>query len=147
MTQRMEIWTAAPEGVHAVLALEKYVSANVDSTLLHLVKLRASVINGCAYCVDMHSQDALDTGEESRRLFAVSTWRESPFFSAEERVALELTDSVTELGPEGVPDDLWDRAAKTWSERQLADLLLAIGTINLWNRIAVPTRKQPSAEQ
>lgn len=145
MNQRMDLSTVAPEGHRAVASLEKYTRANVDCRLLHLIKLRASVLNGCAYCVDMHTTDALKEGEDGRRLFAVSTWRESPFFSAAERAALELTDAVTELGPHGVPDDVWDRAAKTWTEKELADLLLAIGTINLWNRIAVPTRKQSPA--
>ncbi|NEE01588.1 carboxymuconolactone decarboxylase family protein [Phytoactinopolyspora halotolerans] len=139
----MDIRTAAPEGFQAVWALEKYVQANVDSTLLHLVKLRASMTNGCAFCVDMHSRDALAEGEDSRRLFAVATWREAPFFTDQERAALALTDEVTELGPHGVSDEVWDRAATFWTEKELADLLLAIATINVWNRTSVATHKQP----
>ncbi|WP_216843717.1 carboxymuconolactone decarboxylase family protein [Phytoactinopolyspora alkaliphila] len=145
MTQRMDLSAATPEGFRAVLGLDKYVRANVDPTLLTLIKLRASVTNGCAFCVDMHTTDALADGENGRRLFAVATWRESPFFTDDERAALALTDAVTELGQDGVPDDVWDKAAAIWNEKQLADLLLAICTINVWNRIAVPTRKQPPA--
>jgi AhpD family alkylhydroperoxidase len=141
MSQRIDLPSAAPEGFRAVLALEKYLGANVEPTLYHLVKLRASVINGCAFCVDMHSREALEAGEDSRRLFAVAAWREAPFFSERERAALALTDAITELGEHGVPDDVWDEAAALWNEKELADLVLTIGTINLWNRIAVPTRK------
>ncbi|WP_207782411.1 carboxymuconolactone decarboxylase family protein [Phytoactinopolyspora limicola] len=141
MTERMDLAEVVPEGLQKVFAVETYVRANVDHTVLELVKLRASMINGCAFCVDMHSTDALKAGEDSRRLFAVAAWREAPFFSERERAALALTDAVTELGSEGVSDEVWDQAAKVWSKRELADLLLAIGTINMWNRIAVPTRK------
>ncbi|MEV4757993.1 carboxymuconolactone decarboxylase family protein [Micromonospora sp. NPDC049559] len=140
MTQRMNVSKVAPEAYQAVLGLERYVRARVDHTLLELIKIRASVINGCAYCVDMHTRDALAAGESSRRLFAVATWRESTFFTEQERAALDLTDAVTRLGEHGVPDDVWDAAARHWSEGELADLLLAIATINVWNRIAVTTR-------
>ncbi|QGN47277.1 carboxymuconolactone decarboxylase family protein [Micromonospora sp. WMMD558] len=144
--QRMNTAEVAPEAYQAVLGLEKYVRANVEHTVLELVKLRASMLNGCAFCVDMHSRDALSSGESSRRLFAVATWREAPFFDERERTALALTDAVTKLGEHGVPDDVWDAAAKVWSEKELADLVMAIATINVWNRIAVTTRAQPPAE-
>ncbi|WBB66880.1 carboxymuconolactone decarboxylase family protein [Micromonospora sp. WMMD812] len=144
--QRMNAAEVAPEAYQAVLGLEKYVRANVDHTVLELVKLRASMLNGCAYCVDMHSTDALRAGESSRRLFAVAAWRESPFFDERERTALALTDAVTHLGEHGVPDEVWDAAAKQWSEKELADLVMAIATINVWNRIAVTTRTQPPTE-
>ncbi|GIJ78518.1 alkylhydroperoxidase AhpD family core domain-containing protein [Micromonospora phaseoli] len=140
--QRMNVAEVAPQAFSAVMGLEKYVRANVDHTVLELVKLRASMLNGCAYCVDMHSRDALDSGESSRRLFAVAAWREAPFFDERERTALALTDAVTQLGEHGVPDDVWDAAAKVWSERALADLVLAIATINVWNRIAVTFRNE-----
>lgn len=140
MTQRIDMAKVAPEGYRAVYGLEAYVRANVDSTVLELVKLRASMLNECAFCVDMHSRDALAAGMDSRRLFAVAAWREAPFFSEPERTALALTDAITRLGQGGVPDGVWDAAAAIWSERELADLVLAIATINVWNRIAVPTR-------
>ncbi|QOC90751.1 carboxymuconolactone decarboxylase family protein [Micromonospora craniellae] len=138
--QRMNVAKVAPEAFGAVMGLEKYVRANVDHTVLELVKLRASILNGCAFCVDMHSQEALGAGESSRRLFAVAAWREAPFFDERERTALALTDAVTRLGEHGVPDDMWEDAAKVWPEKALADLVLAIATINVWNRIAVTFR-------
>ncbi|MEH1168212.1 carboxymuconolactone decarboxylase family protein [Micromonospora sp. CPCC 205539] len=144
--QRMNAAEVAPKAYQAVLGLEKYVQANVDHTVLELVKLRASVLNGCAYCVDMHSRDALANGESSRRLFAVSAWRESSLFDERERATLALTDAVTRLGEHGVPDDVWEAAAKVWSEKELADLVVAIATINVWNRLAVTMRAETPAE-
>ncbi|BCJ60750.1 carboxymuconolactone decarboxylase family protein [Micromonospora endophytica] len=145
--QRLNIAEVAPQAFQSVLGLEKYVRANVDHTVLELVKLRASVLNGCAYCVDMHSREAAEAGESHRRLFAVAAWREAPFFDERERAALALTDAVTRLGEHGVPDDVWAAAAKVWPEKALADLVLAIATINVWNRIAVTFRTElPSQE-
>ncbi len=143
MERRMRLDTVAPDAMKAMLELENYVRRTVDKTLLGLIKLRASVLNGCAYCVDMHTTDALHEGEHARRLFAVSAWRESPFFSAKERTALALTDAVTKLGETGVPDALWNEAKGAWSEKELGDVLMAIVTINAWNRIAVTTHAQP----
>ncbi|NES17306.1 MULTISPECIES: carboxymuconolactone decarboxylase family protein [Micromonospora] len=143
---RINIATVAPEAYRAVLGLEKYLHANLDHTVLELVKLRASMLNGCSFCVDMHSREALAAGEDSRRLFAVAAWREAPFFSERERAALALTDAVTRLGEHGVPDEVWDAAAKVWSEKELADLVIAIATINVWNRISVTSQTQPPAE-
>ncbi|MDI2132370.1 carboxymuconolactone decarboxylase family protein [Yinghuangia seranimata] len=145
MQQRMDMSEVSPEGYSAVLGLEKYVRANVDHTLLELVKLRASVLNGCAFCVDMHSQDALKAGEDARRLFAVGAWREAPFFTEVERAALALTDEVTRLGEHGVTDEVWAAAQDAFSDRELSDLILAIATINVWNRIGVSTHLQPPA--
>ncbi|WP_035815345.1 carboxymuconolactone decarboxylase family protein [Jiangella gansuensis] len=143
MTQRLNVPTVAPEGYRAVLGLEQYVQANLDHTLLHLVKMRASIINECSFCVDMHSRDAVAAGEHHHRLYATAAWHDAPFFDERERAALALTDAVTRLSPGGVPDDVWDTAAKHFEERELADLLLAIVTINAWNRITVPTRTEP----
>ncbi|SBT49766.1 carboxymuconolactone decarboxylase family protein [Micromonospora narathiwatensis] len=144
--RRMNLAAVAPEAYQAVLGLENHVRENLDHTVLELVKLRASMLNGCAFCVDMHSRDALAAGESSRRLFAVAAWREAPFFDERERTALALTDAVTRLGEHGVPDEVWDAAAKVWSERELADLILAIATINVWNRIVISTRTAPPTE-
>lgn len=143
---RIDMAAVAPQAYQAVLGLEKYVRTNLDHTVLELVKLRASMLNGCAFCVDMHSRDALAAGESSRRLFAVAAWREAPFFTERERTALALTDAVTRLGDHGVPDEVWDAAAKVWSEKELADLVVAIATINVWNRIAVTSRAEPPTE-
>ncbi|PWU43825.1 alkylhydroperoxidase [Micromonospora globispora] len=143
---RINMAAVAPQAYQAVLGLEKYVRSTVDHTVLELVKLRASMLNGCAFCVDMHSREALAAGESSRRLFAVAAWREAPFFTERERTALALTDAVTRLGEHGVPDEVWDAAAKVWSEKELADLVVAIATINVWNRIAVTSRTEPPTE-
>jgi len=143
MKPRMDMIKVVPQAYQAVMGLETYVREHVDHTLLELVKLRASMLNGCAFCVDMHSRDALAAGETTRRLFAVSAWREAPFFTARERAALALTDAVTRLGEDGVPDAVWDEAAAVFSEEELANLIVAIATINVWNRLSVSTRKQP----
>ncbi|MGM1065051.1 carboxymuconolactone decarboxylase family protein [Saccharothrix sp. Mg75] len=134
---RMNFAAVAPEAYQLMIALNTYVTENVDHTLLELVKLRASVLNGCAFCVDMHTQDALKAGENPQRLFAVAVWRESRFFDDTERVALELTDAVTRLGEHGVPDELWQRAAAAFGEKGLADLLALVISINGLNRLAV----------
>lgn len=141
----MSLFKIAPEGYQAVLGLENYVQANVDHGLLHLIKLRASFLNGCTFCVDMHSTDALKEGEDVRRLFAVGAWREAPFFTEVERAALALTDELTRLGQDGVSDEVWAAAQDAFSDRELADLILAISTINVWNRIGVSTHLQPPA--
>lgn len=143
---RMNPAELVPQAYKAVMGMEKYVQTNVDHTVLELVKLRASILNGCAFCVDMHSQDALAAGESSRRLFAVAAWREATFFDERERAALALTDAVTRLGEHGVPDEVWDTAAKVWTEKELADLVIAIATINVWNRIAVTMQLEPPAQ-
>ena len=144
MSQRLQMSQVNPKAYQAVLGLEQYIRANVEPTVLELLKLRASILNGCAFCVDMHSRDALAAGEDSRRLFGVAAWRESPFFDERERAALALTDEVTRLDKHGVTDEVWDEAVKHWSEEGVGDLLMAIATINVWNRLAVPTRMQPS---
>ncbi|EEP71245.1 alkylhydroperoxidase [Micromonospora sp. ATCC 39149] len=144
---RIDLAAVAPDAYRAVFGLERYARDNVDHTVLELVKLRTSMLNGCAFCVDMHSRDALAAGESSRRLFAVAAWREAPFFDERERTALALTDALTRLGEHGVPDDVWDSAAKVWSDRELADLTVAIATINVWNRIVAATRRRPSTDE
>ena len=143
MEARMNLDQVAPEAKKAMLGLEMYVRKHVPHALLHLVKVRASVINGCAYCVDMHTTEAMKDGESSRRLYAVSAWRESPFFTEQERAALALTDAVTGISVAGVPEEVWAAARKVFEERQLADLLMAIVTINGWNRLAVSMHIQP----
>ena len=143
MPSRMPLARVVPEGYRAVLALEKYVSSKVDHRLLELVKIRASMINGCAFCVDMHAADALKQGEDVRRVVAVAAWREADFFTDEERAALDLTEAVTRLGDHGVPDDVWDAAVEAFGDEATADLLLAIATINVWNRLMIAIRQPP----
>lgn len=143
MSQRMNVGEVAPEGYRAVLGLEKYLRKELDGRLLDLVKLRASMLNGCAYCVDLHGGDLLKHGEDVRRVLGVTTWREFPGFDARERAALALTDEVTRLGEHGVSDEVWDTARASFTDKEVADLILAIGLINLWNRIGVTTRLAP----
>lgn len=139
---RLNIAQQAPEGFHTVLALEQYVRGRLDRELLELVKLRASQINGCALCVDMHATDLEAAGVPTRKIYAASAWRETTFFTDGERAALALTEQVT-LIPGGVDEETWQAAAREFSEQQLADLVLAIGTINLWNRTAASTHQSP----
>lgn len=143
MTQRMQMHEVAPGGYRAVLGLEKYCVANVDATVLELVKLRASMINGCAFCVNMHSHDAVAAGEDGQRLFQVAAWHDAACFTPRERAALALTDEVTRIADGGVPDAVWDEARAHWSEEEVANLIMAIATINVWNRIAISTRATP----
>jgi AhpD family alkylhydroperoxidase len=146
MTQRMKVFQIAPDGYRAVQGLEKYTRSRLDHTVLELIKVRASILNGCAFCLDMHTTDALKAGETTRRLFAVGAWHEAPFFDKRERAALALTDEVTKIGEHGVSDEVWEEVRSVWSEEETADLLLAIATINVWNRIAVATRQPPPAD-
>ena len=114
-----------------------------DELILELVKLRASFLNECAWCVDAHSSDALKAGETTKRLFSVAAWEDAPWFSPKERSALALTDAVTRIADEGVPDEVWKQASEQWSEKELADLIVAAATINVWNRLNIATRRQP----
>ena len=142
-TQRLNYFEVDPRAGKAVLAMETYVrESGLDTGLYELIKLRASQINGCAFCLDMHARDARKNGEDQRRLDILSGWHEAPdFFSRAERAALALTESVTLIGEHGVPDSVWDEAADCFSPEELVQVLLAISTINVWNRLAVATRQ------
>lgn len=143
MIQRMKFPETAPDAYAAVLRLEKYCRGTVDPVVYHLLKLRASILNGCSFCVDMHSRDALEEGETPQRLFGVAAWHDVPFYTDKERATLALTDAVTRLGDHGVPDDVWERAAAVWDDKEIADLLTAIATINVWNRLMISTQTPP----
>jgi AhpD family alkylhydroperoxidase len=138
MSIRTPVGKSSREGYRKVVDLDAYVTDNIDFELVNLVYLRASFINGCNYCVDAHSTDLIKGGIPVRKVTAVSTWTESTLFTDRERLAFELTDAVTQIAG-GVSDDLWDRGTTEFGEKGLGDLILAIGTINLWNRIAIPT--------
>jgi len=143
---RLAIDKVAPGAFQAVYGMEQYSRDHVDPTLYKLIKLRASIVNGCTFCTDMHSREALAKGESSRRLFAVAAWHDAPFFTDRERAALALTDAVTRLGEHGVPDEVWEPAAKAFTEEELGNLLMAIATINVWNRLSIAVRKEPPTE-
>ncbi|GAA0589306.1 carboxymuconolactone decarboxylase family protein [Actinomadura livida] len=143
MQARMNVTKAAPGGYKAMLALEAYLGeSGVPHSTLLLLKLRVSQINGCAYCVNMHSRDAKAEGETDERLWSVAAWREAPFYTDEERAALALAEAATRIGdnPAGVPDDVWNEAADHYDEKSLAGLVMAIAAINAWNRISVTVR-------
>ena len=141
MTQRMSGPKVAPGAYSAMMGLEHYSAANVDPVLYELVKLRASFVNGCAYCIDMHTHDALKAGESQQRLFLVSAWHEAEeHFTERELAAFALTDAITKISEHGVPEDVWQRAAAQFEEKELADLITAIVTINAWNRLAISMR-------
>jgi AhpD family alkylhydroperoxidase len=138
VTQRLSYARVAPEAYEAMRALEVYVkSTGLERPLLELIRLRASYINGCAYCIDMHSKDARAAGETEQRLYAVPVWRETPFFTPRERAALAFTEAVTLIGNGGVPDDVYAAAREQFDERELVELTMVIVTINGWNRLAV----------
>ncbi|HVY09885.1 MAG TPA: carboxymuconolactone decarboxylase family protein [Mycobacteriales bacterium] len=144
MVQRMSLNDIDPRAYQAVLGMEKYVrSSGLDKLLYELVKIRASQLNGCAYCLDMHHRDARKAGEDQRRLDVLSAWREAPdLYTAKERAALALTEEVTLIHRDGVTDDVWQAARDEFDEAGLAALLMAIATINVWNRLAVSTHQE-----
>jgi AhpD family alkylhydroperoxidase len=135
---RIDYNKVAPGGVKAVRALDQYVHVSeLESTLIELVKVRASLMNGCAYCVDIHTKDARAKGETEQRLFALPVWRETPLFSPRERAALAWTEAVTEIGRSGVSDALYDEVRVQFAEKELVDLTLSVIAINAWNRLGV----------
>lgn len=141
MANRIDYGRIAPAGINAMRGLENYVrQCGLETQLLELVKLRASQINGCAYCVDMHSKDARAAGETEQRLYAVSVWEETPFFTERERAALAWTEAVTLVGETRVPDAVYHAARRAFTEKELVDLTLAIVAINGWNRLAISFR-------
>lgn len=122
-------------------------NCGLEHKLLELVKMRASQINGCAYCLDMHSKDARALGETEQRLYTLSAWRETPFFTDRERAALEWTEELTLISQHDVPDELYERVRKQFSEEELVNLSVAIVLINGWNRLAIPFRSVPGSYQ
>jgi len=140
---RLKINIAQPAAYRAMFALEKYIEST-ELTTRHkdLIKIRASQINGCAYCVDMHTTDARKAGETERRIYNISVWHEAPFFDEQERAILALTEEVTLIAGR-VSDETYKKAAELFDEKYLAQVIMAIITINAWNRIGVTTQLQP----
>lgn len=144
MKARIEIAHASPKIIQLLLGIESYLhGSGLESRLLHLVKVRASQINGCAQCLDMHTKDARAEGESEQRLYALNAWRETPFFDARERAALEWTEAVTRVAESHVPDDVYELVRQHFTEQELVDLTLGITNINAWNRLNIAFRTVP----
>jgi AhpD family alkylhydroperoxidase len=145
---RINITKVAPEAYQAMGGLGKYVrQSGLEQPLLELVRMRASQINGCAFCLDMHSKDARAAGETEQRLYALNAWREAPFYTERERAALAWTEALTLVSQTHVPDDVYEMARKQFSEKEIVDLTLAVAEINAWNRISISLRAVPGIYQ
>jgi len=148
METRFNIVKAAPGIYHAMRGLEEYLhQCGLEENLLHLVKMRASQINGCAYCLDMHSKDLRAGGESEQRLYTLDAWRECPWYSERERAALAWTEAVTLVANGHVPDEVYEQVKPHFSEKDLANLTLAIVAINGWNRLSIASRTEPGTYQ
>jgi AhpD family alkylhydroperoxidase len=143
MTQRLNFAKSAPALYQQLVTLDAHIAEHVEHSLFELVKLRASMINGCAFCVDMHSADALKAGETTARLFGLAAWWEMPLYTAKEQAALALTDAATRFGEHGVPDDVFEAARAEFDDEALTYLVGAIAMINVWNRMAITFQSTP----
>ena len=144
MTPRMNFMQAAPDTVKALMALEAQIQGSgLEQSLIELVKTRASQINGCAYCINMHTSDARKHGETEQRLYLLNAWREAPAYSERERAALAWTEAVTLIADTHAPDDLYAEVRKHFSEAETVNLTMLIATINAWNRLAISFRAVP----
>lgn len=148
MQSRMNYKTTFPDGIKAMRGLEDYVHhCGLEPSLLELAKTRASQINSCAFCLDMHTKDARMLGETEQRLYTLSVWEEATFFTQRERAALAWTEAVTRVADTHAPNDVYELARRQFSERELVDLTLAIVAINRWNRLAISFRIEPGTYQ
>jgi AhpD family alkylhydroperoxidase len=148
METRLDYGKIAPGALKAMIELEKYVrGCGLEPSLIELVKVRASQINGCAYCIDMHAKDARAEGETEQRLYLLSSWREAPFYTDRERAALAWTEAQTEIATYGVEDELYEEVSEHFSEKELVDLTTAIIAINGWNRFGVTFRPEVGSYQ
>jgi AhpD family alkylhydroperoxidase len=148
MTVRIDCARVAPDAARAMIGLERYLATSrIEGPLRELVKLRASLLNGCAYCIDMHTKDARAHGEIEQRLYGLAAWRETPFYTQRERAALAWTDAVTLVSETHVPDDVFEAARAQFSEEELVDLTIVMVTINAWNRIAISFRSEVGSYQ
>lgn len=148
MQPRIDGAKVAPDGYKAMLGLEAYLhQSGLELALLHLIKLRASQINGCAYCIDMHWKDLRAIGESEQRLYSLDAWREGPFYTDRERAALAWTEAVTRITDGHAPDQVYEEVRQHFSEKELADVTLAVAVINAWNRLAIASRSVPGIYQ
>lgn len=144
MEPRIDARKYAPEAQKALYALEQYIAGcGLEHSLVHLLKMRASQINGCAYCLDMHSKDARALGETEQRLYELNAWRETPFYTDRERAALSWIESITLVSETHVPDTDYEEVRKYFNEKEIVDLTLVATAINVWNRLAVSLRAVP----
>lgn len=148
MQRRLEYGQAAPGAMRAMYALQKYVEkSGLERSLLELIKTRASQINGCAYCIDMHTKDARALGESEQRLYALAAWRETPFYTERERAALAWTEAITLISQGHAPDEVFEQARTQFTEEELVNLTMAIVAINGWNRLVIGFREVPGTYQ
>ena len=144
MKPRMNFYQAAPDTMKAMMALENQIaSSGLEQSLMELVKTRASQINGCAFCIDMHTKDARKRGETEQRLYLLNAWREAPVYTDRERAALAWTEAVTLISQTHAPDDVYNEVRAHFSEAEIVNLTMLIGTINTWNRLAIGFRAIP----
>jgi AhpD family alkylhydroperoxidase len=145
---RIDYWKVARGAYDAMLGLEKYLKqCGLEAKLIDLIKLRVSQINGCAYCIDMHWKDLRSLGEQEQRLYGLDAWEESPYYTDRERAALAWAEAVTDIRETHAPDDVYQQTRKHFNEKELADLSVAIVTINAWNRLAISARSVPGLYQ
>ncbi|MBP3966569.1 carboxymuconolactone decarboxylase family protein [Paenibacillus lignilyticus] len=148
MEMRLNYMKVQPESLQTLLKLEGYVKkSGLEEKLLELIKLRASQLNGCAYCLDMHTKDARAMGETEQRLYLLNAWREAPFYTEAERAALALTEAVTKISEGGVSQALYEQVREYYDEAEYVDLIMAINAINCWNRMAISTAMVPGDYQ
>src|SRR5277367_1919332 len=149
MLPRINFAKTAPGALDAMRGLEHYInqSSGLEPSLRELVKTRASQLNGCAYCIDMHTKDARAEGESEQRLYALDAWRETPFYTDRERAALEWTEAITLIADGHAPDDVFVRVRQFFSEEEMVNLTLAIASINSWNRLMIAFRAAPGTYQ
>jgi AhpD family alkylhydroperoxidase len=146
MEPRLDYSKVLPEGLRQVNALHRYAeNCGLEASLMELIRLRASQINGCSYCIDMHSKDARSKGETEQRLYGLTVWREVPYYSERERVALAFTEAVTRLSEGGVSDAVYEQARGQFSEEELVKLMIVINVINVWNRFAITFGDEPGS--
>jgi AhpD family alkylhydroperoxidase len=148
MSKRINIFQLEPEVYKSIMVLENYVvNSGISKTHLELIKIRASQINGCAYCLDMHTRDARKAGETEQRIYVLNAWRDTSFFTEEEKAILALTEEITQISHAGVSDQTYQQAASVLDEHYLAKVITAISVINIWNRISISTRLEPKLEE
>jgi len=148
MEARFNVMKVAPGAYTAMLGLEQYPrDCGLEQPLLHLMKLRASQINGCAYCLDMHWKDLQASGETAQRMYSLDAWRECPYYTERERAALAWTEAVTLITSGHAPDAVYEEVRAQFSEKEMCDLTLAVATINAWNRLAISSRTVPGGYQ